>query len=215
MSNSEESDDVERELAAIGSIYAILKPLPQDSQAKILGYVIDRLRIEPSTTKATLPYVAPPSPPHERPTPFESDERVDSDESGDGISSIAHKWMKRSGLTAEMLAPFFSLGLSEIDLIANGVPGGSKKEKFKSVLLLKGIASYLGSGVARVNFDDLKQVASHYDAYDAPNFAINMKSFSKEVNGSKEAGFTLTPSGLTEAAELIGEMIAAPPKKRK
>jgi len=214
MSNSEEGDDVERELAAIATIYSVLKPLSAESQSKILRYLVERIGIEPMATKPMFVPAAPQSP-SERMTPAAHFEPEPIDERGDGISPIAHKWMKRSGLTTEMLSPYFSLGLSEIDLIANGVPGSTKKEKFKSVLLLKGIASYLGSGAARVTFEDLKQVASHYDVYDPPNFAANMKSFSKEVNGSKEAGFTLTASGLTEAAELICEMIKAPPKRKK
>ncbi len=50
----------------------------------------------------------------------------------------------RNGLTAKGLSGVFSLGVDEIDLIAKNVPGKSKTDRTHSVLLLKGVAAYLG-----------------------------------------------------------------------
>ncbi len=51
-------------------------------------------------------------------------------------------------LTGNAAIANFSLSSDEIDLIAKTVPG-KNKEKMRSVFLLKGVASYLGSGAAR------------------------------------------------------------------
>ena len=111
--------------------------------------------------------------------------------------------MKRNGLKADQLSSMFSLGVDEIDLVAKKVPGATKKDRMRSVFLLKGVAAYLGSGTARVSHDQIKEACLHYDAFDNTNFSKYLKTMSSEVSGGKEAGYTLTARGLTEATELI------------
>src|ERR1700731_4194300 len=88
-----------------------------------------------------------------------------------GISPLARKWMTRNGLGAQSLTSLFSLGADEIDLVARTVPGKSKRERMRSVLLLKVIAAYLSNGAARVTHEQVKEACLHYDAYDSPNHA--------------------------------------------
>jgi hypothetical protein len=127
----------------------------------------------------------------------------------DGINAVALKWMRRSGLDPKSLQTLFSLGIDEIDLVAKSVPGTSKRERMRSVLLLKGIAAYLGTGAPRITYEQLKEACLHYDAYDAANFAKNLKSFSSDTTGTKEAGFTLTARGLTSATDLLKELLGS------
>jgi hypothetical protein len=127
----------------------------------------------------------------------------------DGINSVALKWMKRSGFAVQSLNSLFSFG-DEIDLIANTVPGKSKTQRVHSVLLLKGVAAYLASGVPRVTHEQLKETALHYDAFDAPNFAAHIKSFASEISGTKQSGYTLNPRGLAAATELIKNIVNKP-----
>ena len=101
----------------------------------------------------------------------------------------------------------FSLGVEDIDLVAKKVPGASKKERMRSVLLLKGIAAYLGTGVARVTYEQLKEACLHYNAYDAANFAAYLKFFAAEIGGTKDAGYTLNGRGLNSATELVKQML--------
>ena len=103
----------------------------------------------------------------------------------------------------------FSLGVDEIDLVAKKVPGDNKKDRMHSVLLLKGIAAYLSSGVARFTHQQLKEACLHYDAYDGNNFASYLKDFAGEVSGTKSGGYTLTPRGLTAATEMIKDLVSA------
>lgn len=79
----------------------------------------------------------------------------------------------------------------------------------RSVILLTGAASYLGSGAPRVTHDALKEALGHYNAYDVDNFARYMKDMAGEVSGSKETGYTLTTRGLAAAAEIINELTGA------
>jgi hypothetical protein len=125
-----------------------------------------------------------------------------------GISPVASKWMVRNGFTAASLSSLFSLGLDEIDLVASAVPGATKKDRMRSVLLLKGIASYLSSGVARVSDEKTREACLHYDALDIPNFAKHIKGLAREVGGTKESGYSLSAAGLSGATELIKELIS-------
>jgi hypothetical protein len=118
------------------------------------------------------------------------------------------KWIKRSGLEPKKLQTLFSLGIDEIDLVAKSVPGTSKRERMRNVLLLKGVAAYLGTGVARMTHEQIKEACLHYNAYDAGNFSKYLKSFAADVGGTKKAGYTLSPRGLTSATALLSEMLA-------
>jgi hypothetical protein len=200
------------EIAAISAVNDALTGLDSAAQQRVLNYVAAKLnlisQLEPASTSrplgsdtelASLVSVA-------------TTDVVGAGSDGedlDGISSVAIKWMRRNGLTADGLAKLFSLGVDDIDLVAKAVPGENKKERMHSVFLLKGVAAYLGSGVARVSHDQVKEACLHYDAFDTNNFASYLKSFAAEVSGSKEAGYTLTARGLTSATETVKEMLDA------
>jgi len=198
----------DHEITAINIVYDALKDLEPAAQRRVLEYVDSRLHV-PSPDDEPHPQPAAgakdrPLAPSERPADAA---RADDSE---GISPVAIKWMKRSGLTAESLSPFFSLGVDEIDLVAKKVPGESKKDRMHSVLLLKGIAAYLSTGVARVTHKQAKEACLHYNAYDPANFAAHLKkSFAAEVAGNKQSGYTLTARGLTNATEIIKTLASA------
>jgi hypothetical protein len=102
-----------------------------------------------------------------------------------------------------------SLGLDEIDLVAKSIPGKSKNERTRSVLLLQGVASYLSTGVARVTHDKVKEACLHYDAWDSDNFARYLRNLSREVGGNRESGYMLTAAGLTAAGLTAAGLTAA------
>lgn len=195
------------------SVYGSLKSLPTDSQQRVLDYVSARLGL--STRRQSEPDAGSSFSPRElaaeeaKPHEAEAD---NSESAGDdelaGVSPVARKWIRRNGLTAKQLSSVFSLGLDEIDVVARSVPGASKREKMRNVLLLTGTAAYLGSGAARTDDAGLREALSHYNAYDRPNFATYMKEFAADASGSKENGYTLTARGLAAAAELVAEMTA-------
>jgi hypothetical protein len=217
-------DDHEPEIAAISRVYLALKDLDEAAQHRVLDYVSKRLNLSRA-------HKAPASPQPERehepvqksPTPSltnqenadleEKTDELDGEDALEGVSPGGKKWMRRNGLDPKSLSAIFSLGIEEIDLIAKKVPGRNKKDRMRSVFLLKGVASYLSSGTARFKDDDAREACNHYDAHDTANFAAYLKSFSSIFSGTKAAGYTLTSRGIAEGTELVKEMLNAGPKK--
>jgi hypothetical protein len=198
------------EIDAYRTVYIALKPLDPPAQLRVLRYSAEMLGLKfeipgsgsrisgdqeenqssGSAGIATIPDAHP------------------SDDI-EGINAVALRWMKRSDLNPKSLQALFSLGIDEIDLVAKSVPGTSKRERMRNVLLLKAIAAYLGTGAARVTYEQLKEASLHYKAYDPANFAVHIKSCVADVGGTKESGYTLTARGLTAATDLIKEMMAS------
>ena len=79
----------------------------------------------------------------------------------------------------------------------------------QSVFLLKGVAAYLSSGVARFTHEQISRLAFTKTPFDSANFAKSLKVLSAEVSGTKDTDYTLTARGLTEAKELLKEMTGA------
>jgi hypothetical protein len=206
MAASNREDD-DAEFNAMRAVHAALKDLDRGAQTRVLDYVCQRLslnrqEIETHTTSASEPTQAAAASPSFQEPPAQDDEL-------EGISPVARKWMKRSGLTSAQLSSLFSLGVDEIDLVASSVPGKSRAERVRSVLLLQGIAAYLGSGAARVSDEKLREACSHYDAYDGTNFTKHLRAVAAEASGTRESGYTLTSRGIAAATELIKQMVAS------
>jgi hypothetical protein len=136
-------------------------------------------------------------------------EEVDDEPNGDleGVSPVPKKWIVRNGLQPQQLSAIFSIGSDEIDLVADSVPGKNKTDRLHNVFLLKGIAAYLATGAARFTHEAVKETCLHYDAFDATNFARSFQSFSSEVSGTRESGYTLNPRGLARATDLLKSMV--------
>jgi hypothetical protein len=201
------SNSIEPEIAAIGTVYQALAGLDAAAQRRVLEYVTKKLALNAVIAESLRPQI------DEEATPVAAIRRDEVetpalDDEADGVNPVAQRWIKRSNLSIANLSAIFSIGGEEIDLVANKVPGESKKERMRSVLLLKAMASYLASGAARTGHKEAKEACEHYDAYDSANFAAYMKSFASEIGGSKESGYTLNARGLSSATELIRGMLA-------
>lgn len=202
--------DHNAEVTAVSTVYNALKDLDPTVQERVIRYCTEMLGLSPSSISLGM------HPKNEgqdlatgTPTSAANSSAAEtaSSEEFEGISAVAVRWIRRSGLNPKSLQGLFSLGVDEIDLVAKSVPGGSKRERMKSVLLLKGIAAYLGTGAPRVTYEQLKEACLHYNAYDVANFASYLKSFAAEVSGTKEAGFTLTARGLASGTELVKQIL--------
>jgi hypothetical protein len=109
--------------------------------------------------------------------------------SSDQLSGAAQLWLRRNAIPVDdRLARIFSLDQTEIDLIAHDVPSGS-------VFLLRGACSYLATGEFRFADEQVRTACRHYNAYHQANFANYLKSFSDEIAGNKDTGYTLTAKG--------------------
>lgn len=218
MTNEKKNQAGSAELKAVGTVYSALEKLERPIQLRVLRYAAEMLGLEfPAPGRKDLPSDTQESESEETSltaaTPALSTDQPA--EEVEGISAVALKWMKRSDLNPKSLQNFFSLGIDDIDLVAKSVPGTNKKERMRSVLLLKGIAAYLGTGAPRVSYEQLKEACLHYNAYDGGNFAAYLKSFAAEVGGAKESGFTLTARGLSAATDLLKEILTPKVKSPK
>ncbi|MBV9987754.1 MAG: hypothetical protein JO301_08745 [Chitinophagaceae bacterium] len=192
---------IDPEIAAISEVYAALKDLDPDARKRVLDYVSEKFNIVRSTN---LVNEEASSERDER--PYETAHAPTTEDEFEGISPVAKKWIARSGISAQKLMSIFSLGIDEIDLVSKSVPGNGKASRTRSIFLLKGIAAYLGTGVPRTTYEQIKETCLHYDAWDSPNFAKYVKSFAAEVSGAKDTGYTLTARGISEATNLIKSM---------
>jgi hypothetical protein len=205
-----QTNKIDPEIAAIGAVHKALDGLAPDAQARVLNYVAGKLRVDVSTVQFDQSVdQARPGDTQEFRANEGAASTAEADDGLEGISPVARKWMTRNGLRAELLAKIFSLGGDEIDLIAKEIPGKSKRDRMHSVSLLMGIAAYLGSGAARFTHEQLKEACLHYKAYDSPNFASSLKSFSAEVSGDKSTAYVLTPRGMSSATDIVRQMLGS------
>jgi hypothetical protein len=188
------------EIIAISEVYAALKDLDTEARSRVLSYVAGKFNISSlaSIERDLIPQQAPS-------LLMETSQGVVDDEL-EGISPAGKKWIARNGIKPSKLMVVFSLGVDEIDLVSQSVPGTKKAQRMRNVFLLKGIAAYLGTGVARFTHEQIKEACLHYDAWDGPNFANIFKTMSAEVSGNKETGYTLTAKGISEATNLLKSM---------
>ena len=213
---------IDPELVALTNVCAALNDIDDESKLRVLEYAIKKFNLDirlPSAIVVTQPQspIYNPQPhaiAHSSAPSLPTEELLGSEESPDdfddddiGISPVAIKWMKRNSLTMDQLGHLFSLGVDEIDLVASSVPGSSKNQRTRSVILLKGMAAYLGSGAARISAEQIKTTLLHYDAYDPPNHAKYIRGLASEVSGNKKSGYTLTVRGMTSATEIIQSLV--------
>ncbi len=209
MANKDDDKRVKLEMESMATVYAALQKLEVEGQRWVLRCVMDRLGISVDGSLERQPdrQTEEPHAHGDSPPPPSTATTSEAPISSDGISPIASKWMVRNGLTAASLSSLYSLGLDEIDLVARNVPGNSKKDRMRSVLLLKGIASYLSTGAARVSDEKIREACAHYDAFDQANFAKYLRDFAREVGGTRESGYTLTAAGLASATDVIKDAL--------
>ena len=198
------------EITAISSVYTALKVLNKEDQQRVMDYVAKKLGLTQTQPAVASTHFSSPSGQaagNDIGADSSDTHSDDANSEDEGISPIALKWMRRNGLAVAQLGGVFSLGADEIDLVAKSVPGGSKNTRTRSVVLLKGIAAYLSTGVARMTSEQVKEACLHYDAYDPPNHAKYLKGLASELSGNKSNGFILTARGMTAATEMIKEMV--------
>ena len=210
MATNENKVGLDPEIAAINAVVLALRDLDDATKQNVIDYVVRRFKLDatPPTddwAQSASREALPPVPPQ---GDGEPKKKGAVDEDGlEGISPVAKRWMSRNGFDANALSTLFSLTMDEIDLVAKKVPGKSKKDRMRNVILLKSIAAYLGGGAARVPYEQVKEACSHYSAYDMANFATYLKDMSAEITGTKESGYTLTARGFNAATGLVKDLV--------
>src|SRR3954467_13393849 len=104
------------ELQALSAVVAALQGLDREAQERVLAYVSRKLGIAQASDFAAIhsrERVADPN--GNEP---EASQSFSDQDNLDGVSPIAKKWIRRSGLATEQLGQLFSLGVDEIDVVA-------------------------------------------------------------------------------------------------
>src|SRR5262245_58402348 len=129
------------EIVAIGLVHSALKDLEPDSQQRVIDYMLRKFKLVSKAAQESQREVpedvtdAPVAQPWKPPALEGSADGAPEDDT-DGISPVAKRWIRRNGIDVKGLSSIFSLGVDEIDLVAKKVPGGNKKDRMLSVLLL-------------------------------------------------------------------------------
>jgi len=176
----------------MSAILGALEALDEDARQRVIKYVFERLKLEPSDSS--------------RQSQGERTPATDSAEGDGDLSSTATKWLRRNGLDPSALREVYSFDTPTPELIATKIAGETTKQKLRSVVLLLGAAQYLSKTPGKFSDGSLRETCKHYDAYDQSNFGAYMKSLSSEVSGSKELGFQLTSRGIAAAAALLKQL---------
>src|SRR5438477_5783057 len=138
-------------------------------------------------------------------TPFDDSHDEDAGPI-DGISPKASGWMKKNGLTRELLDYVFSIDGGGIDVIATKMPGVSKRQQTVESYLMCGLRSFIQTGEVTFVDKDARSLCQKVGCYDPPNHSNYMRALGNRVTGSKDTGWKLTNPGLSEAAHIVKQL---------
>lgn len=125
---------------------------------------------------------------------------------GDKVPAAAASWMKRNGVTHEHLEQVFHAEGGKVSVIADSVPGSTRKEQTVNCYVLEGIRAFLETGSAKFTDADGDALCERIGCRDKTNHAANRASAGNKMTGSRKDGFTLVAPGLLYAAKLIKEI---------
>jgi hypothetical protein len=146
------------------------------------------------------------------PTPSASLKTLKSEEhppDEGGISGKGLLWMKKNALTREQLEHVFSIDSDSIDVITSNLPGKSKRQQTVQAYVLCGLKSFLRTGETSFSDKEGRELCDKkVGCYDSPNHSNYMKAFGNFLSGSKETGWKLTNPGLSEAAQIVKQLMS-------
>jgi hypothetical protein len=126
-----------------------------------------------------------------------------------GVPEAVKPFLTANAITTEILEGVFHPTGPGAQLLVSTIPGNSKASKLVNLSLLLCVKHALESGGFNCTLKELRELAVHYDCYDSPNFAKNLK-MNKNYFKPREKGVDLELSGpgLKKAGELIKGLAA-------
>jgi hypothetical protein len=122
-----------------------------------------------------------------------------------GLPAKARTWMRQNSVSDEQLSHVFH----GTDIIANVMPGTSKKEKTRSTYILTGIGQLIQTGEPQFSDETARHACKTHGCYDETNHSTTIKDRGNSFTGSKKTGWTLTTPGLKTGAELVKQIAQA------
>ncbi|HEX4049311.1 MAG TPA: hypothetical protein VHY19_00335 [Steroidobacteraceae bacterium] len=120
----------------------------------------------------------------------------------------AIRWLQKHAVSREMLDEIYHLSDGAADIIANSVPGASKREMTVNCYLLSGIRGLLKDDAPLLDETEAIAVCKRLTAYDKNNHTSHRQAVGNRMTGNKPR-FTLTGPGESAAAELIRQMTSS------
>lgn len=115
-------------------------------------------------------------------------------------------WMKRNGIEERHLEQIFHVEGEQVSIIADVVPGESKREQTVNCYVLEGVRAYIETGSSKFSDEAADELCKRLGCRDKTNHATNRSSAGNKLTGDKRTGFTLVAPGLNYGATLIKSM---------
>ncbi|MCH7639604.1 MAG: hypothetical protein IH855_09105, partial [Bacteroidetes bacterium] len=163
------------------ALFDILEPFEPDERKRLISGVNGLLGDPPSS--------------------FDQSEQEPEIELSVGIA--ARRWLSGNNLTEIQIEQVYFFSDGRVDLIADRVPGQTKKERTVNVYLLTGVRALLESDAPVIDDAEALAYCRRIGAYDKNNHTANRRALGNRATGSRAAGFTLTTPGLDAAATSI------------
>jgi hypothetical protein len=124
----------------------------------------------------------------------------------EGISAKGIDWMKKNGISGELLDHTFSIDKDGIDVIAARMPGKSKRQQTLETYIISGLRAFLQSGEPAFGDREARELCQRIGCYDSANHYNYIKGFGNRIAGSKGSGWRLTNPGLSQAAQIVKQL---------
>lgn len=125
------------------------------------------------------------------------------------LSTAVKTWMDRNGVTQHQLEEVFHSENDKVLVIADRVPGETKKDQTVNCYVIEGVRALLETGTAKFADADADALCQRIGCRDKTNHTTYRASAGNKMTGSRKDGFTLVAPGLMYAATVI-KAIAAP-----
>lgn len=116
------------------------------------------------------------------------------------------RWMVKHQIEQSFLDNLFHIEDEVVELIADSVPGRSKKDKTINCYLLVGIKNLIQNDEAKFQDKEALEFCQRTLSYDKNNHTTHRQALSSRASGDRSSGFSLTVPGLRDAAKLVKEM---------
>ena len=184
-----------------GKMYELLEPLSSEDRHKCI--------------KATMVFLGEEIVGSAKPSTHESSSAENNQPNGKHRPAIEiandfgeklKRWMVKHQVDRGALDNLFHIEQEVVELIADSVPGRSKKDKTINCYLLVGIKNLIQNDEARFADKEAMEFCQRTLSYDKNNHTAHRQALSSRASGDRSSGFSLTVPGLRDAAKLVKEM---------
>lgn len=139
----------------------------------------------------------------------DSDDKGGAGGGAPGLPDKVIPFMTSNGITNDILAKAYHPLGAGAQLTSDKIEGNGKAPKLVNLAVLLSVKHALEDGEFKCTLADLRQMADHYDCYDATNFSKTLSGNKNFKPRAKGADLELAGPGFKKAAELIKAIATA------